>query len=646
MFVINKENLDETRIGKLEPDNSSWDYVDIIGAEATSKPAAQDPGATQRVFISDDGVSTTPPTPAPSVRKSQPSPQRRQASAAQRANAVAARKKREQITILSLCAVAAVLLIAVIIVVIATFSTPKDNGKILNNVFAAGVNLSGMTPEEAKAALHAATDNTYSQLDMTVQVLDTTIVLSAKDTGAKLNVDAVAEAAYNYGRSGSDADGQAVPHTVSILPYLTLDTGYIRNAVNKLGKQYSTTLSQTTYEIQGTRPAMDPDPETVDTTKVYQTLYITIGTAEYGLNTDRLYEQIMDAYNINLFQVAGECSVVAPEELDCELLYEQFCSAPVDAAIDPATYVITPEVYGYGITLNELKAMVAEAEYGAALTIPMRYIAPDITASIISKDLFKDTLSSFQTNTSSDANWNTNLTLVCQALNGVIIKSGEEFSFNEIIGEPTTRQGYKAVSLYVGKSLTSVVGGGISQVASTLYNCALLADLDILERHAHTYAPSFISTGLDAQIYYGSMDLRFRNNTEQPIRIEAAITDGFLQIALIGTDTKTYTVDIIYKVTNTKTPGTESITLSSDNAGGYANGDVLTEGITGYNVSTYKCTYDLISGMKLSEDLIAQSSYAKRNTVVAKIETQESTDSPSVDTTDPVSGTEAPTETP
>lgn len=607
MFVIKKENLDETRIEKIDLENKNWSSMESAG-----KPATPDSGATQRVFVSGDSISTTPPARTPNPSRKRPTPE-------QRSSAAAARKKKEKITILSLCAVAAVLLIAVIIAIITTVGAPDDNGKIHNNVFAAGVNLSGKTPEEAKAALHAATDNTYTQLDMTIQVLDTTITLPAKDTGAKLDVDAVVEAAYDYGR-GKDA--QPGTHTVSILPYLTLDTDYIRNAVSELGKQYSTTLSQTTYTVEGSRPAANPDPEKVDTSKTYQTLTIQIGTAEYGLNTDRIYEQIMDAYNIGIFQVTGECSVVAPNELDCEALYAEVCTDPKDASIDPVTYVITPEVYGYGVALEELKAKVAEAPYGTTLTIPLRYLEPDITSSVISKDLFKDTLGTFLTNTSDNADFNANLALACKVLNGMIIKSGAEFSFNSAIGAPTTNKGYKSVSIYVGKSLTNVVGGGLSQVASTLYNCALQADLPIIERHAHSYAPSFVTAGLDAQVYYGQLDLRFTNNTEQPIRIEAVIENGALQISLIGTDTKTYTVDITTRVTKTKNPGKDYITLSASNPDGYEDGDVLTEGITGYTVKTYKTTYNE-SGRKLSEEVISEVSYAKRNAVIVKIEVPE-----------------------
>lgn len=640
MFTINKENLDETRIEKLEPENSSWEFVDIIGAEATNAttPEPQDSDATQRVFVSEDEVVIP-------VEDPQPIPRRRSMSAEQRAAATAARKKKEKITIITLCCVVAVLLIAVVAVIIGTLGSSNDNGLILNNVFAAGVDLSGMTPEQAKIALQNATQDTYTQLDMTVQVLDSTVTLSPVDTGAKLNVDAVVEAAYNFGRTGSRSERQQAKklletstYAIPLDDYLTLDTGYIKEVVDKLGKNYSTTLTQTTFTIEGERPADAPNPDKVNLNKVYQTLYIKLGTAEYGFQTDRLYSQIIEAYNQNLFQVTGECSLITPDPIDCDAVFAEYCTAAVDASIDPETYVVTPEVYGYGIKLEELKTMVAEAKYGETLVIPMTYIEPDITSKVISEDLFKDTLSAFQTTVSANAAWNTNMELACEILNNYLIKAGEEFSFNDAIGEPTVKQGYKAVDLYVGKAMTNMIGGGLSQVASTLYNCALLADLEILERNPHTYSPEFIETGFDAQVIYGSMDLRFKNSTEHPIRIEASVKKGNLQIRMIGTDTKEYTVDIAYEITKTKNPQTEYITMTPDNPGNHVEGEIFAEGITGYDVATYKCTYDKDTGRQLSKDLITASSYARRNKQIIQILEAEP------DPTEPP--TQAPTEAP
>ena len=551
----------------------------------------------------------------------QTTPQQRKASAI-------AKRKREKMAIIGLCSAAAVLLVAVIIIVVTVFfKAPADNGFILNNVFAAGVDLSGMTKEQAKKALHAATDDTYSRLDMSVQVLDSTILLSPKDTGARLDVDAVAEAAYNYGRTGSRSEQQQAKdqaqnssYTISILPYLSLDTTYIQNTIRNLGMEYSTTLSQTSWEIKGERPSMDVTGD-IDTQTAHQTLYIHLGTAEYGLVTTELYEQILDAYNINIFQVVGNCSVLAPTPLDYEAIWNQLCIAPVDAVIDPITYAVTPEQLGYGFTLEELTTTVENAEYGSVVTLPLKYLVPTITAEAISGELFQDTLSSFQTTISTDKNWNANLQLAVDLINGTIVRAGEEFSFNTALGEVTAEKGYRNVVTYVGKLLREVTGGGLSQVASTLYNAVLMADLDVIERHNHTYAPSYVNMGFDADISFGTKDLRFVNTMELPVKIQASIVGDTLNISLIGTNTKEYRVEILYEVLETVAPGTLHNTMLSDNPAGYKEGDVLVQGIAGSTVRTKLCMYTKDTFTLIEERHIADSKYAMREQVVVDIYT-------------------------
>ena len=201
--------------------------------------------------------------------------------------------------IIILIAVAVVLVAAIAITLAVILKEPEDDGLILNNVYAAGVDLSGMTQEEAKTALKNATGNTYTQLDMTVQILSQTLLLSPKDTGARLDVDAVVKAAYNYGRTGSQSDQQKdknqammSSYHVPILQYLNLNTNYIQQQLAAVGETYSTTLSQPTITVTGDRPSMTQD--SYDTSVVWQTISVFMGTAEYGLSIDDLYQQILD----------------------------------------------------------------------------------------------------------------------------------------------------------------------------------------------------------------------------------------------------------------------------------------------------------------------------------------------------------------
>lgn len=535
----------------------------------------------------------------------------KRAAAARRAK----KKQRERIILLSLCGVAAAILIGVIILLAVMFSkTPDEVPTIQANIYAAGVSLRGKTEQEAKAALLEATEDTYDSLSMTIHLLDETITLSPEDTGARLDVDKVVAAAMEY---SSNNKNQTAAYNLSIVSYLNLDTEYISGVLSDLGNRYSTTLKQTTYEILGEKPSMEQ--EEYDTETPFQTLYIYMGTAEYGLNTDALYQQILDAYEINLFEVNCECSVLAPEALDYEAIYSALCSAPVNAEMNPDTYEITEEIYGYGFTLEALKTAVETASYGDTIELGLYFLKPDITYDFYSQDMFQDTLASFSTPMPTEAALKKNLDVVCQMLNGTMIKAGETFSFNEMTGLPHSDQGFVPASVYLGKSYQEIVGGGISQAASTLYYCALLADLTITDRTCHSYTVDYIQAGFDAQVYHGSMDLQFVNSTAFPIRIEASISGGNFNVAIIGTATNEYTVELTYKIDETFTPSTVTNTMLPNNAGGYKEGDVLSTGITGYVISTYAMKYSVETGELVEEMQIAESYYAKRDEVIVQI---------------------------
>ncbi len=535
--------------------------------------------------------------------------------------------KKEKITLISLASVTAVLLIAAIIMISTMFSAPADDGRILKGVVAAGVNLGGMTPDQATIALQEATADTYTKLDMVVTVLDSQITLSPKDTGASLNIQAVVEDAYNYGRTGSRAERNQAKNNaltnsviIPITSHLNLDTDYIRSEINKLGTQFSSTLTQPTLTLTGTKPAMGVAKP--DTNKVHQKLTIYVGTAEYGLDTGKLYQQVLEYYNINIFQVVGTCTVVAPDPIEDELLgyYEDLCVEPVDAQIDPVTYDVTPEIYGYGFSLDDVKEQIAKAPYGTTLEIPLRYLTPNLTEELVSGNLFKDVVGDHSSALGAETAWNSNAFLACEKLNGLIIKAGETFSFNDVLGVLTEDKGYQEALAYRGTVAQKVMGGGVTHVASVLYNSVLEAELEVLERHNHTYAPNFIEVGRDVYVAEGKEDFRFRNNRPDPIRIKAEVANGNIRVSIEGTETRNYSVEISVKVTKTIRPGKLYNVMISDNPGGYKNGQELVAGVNGYEVETYSSMYDKKDGHLQNKPFVCMNTYEARDSVVVKLQ--------------------------
>ena len=122
----------------------------------------------------------------------------------------------------------------------------------------------------------------------------------------------------------------------------------------------------------------------------------------------------------------------------------------------------------------------------------------------------------------NDENRIFNITKACEILNNTEIKTGEEFSFNSTIGPMGTGNGYKLAKGFDSNGkLIDVPAGGMCQVSSTLYNVALIANLEITERHAHSRRVAYVPVDKDATIYYPDLDLKFINNTPNDLRITA-----------------------------------------------------------------------------------------------------------------------------
>ena len=129
-----------------------------------------------------------------------------------------------------------------------------------------------------------------------------------------------------------------------------------------------------------------------------------------------------------------------------------------------------------------------------------------------------------------------NIALAATSLNGKVIVPGQDFSFNKIVGPRLGNNGYLNAKSYLGKETPDTIGGGICLVSSLLYQAALESGLQIIERHPHTRTLKTIPAGLDATVWYGQADLRFRNQTKTPIRIETSSTPEELTIKIMGAE--------------------------------------------------------------------------------------------------------------
>jgi len=120
-------------------------------------------------------------------------------------------------------------------------------------------------------------------------------------------------------------------------------------------------------------------------------------------------------------------------------------------------------------------------------------------------------------------NRGSNIQLASDQIDGVIVLPGQVFSFNDAVGPTTKANGFKLARTFIKGKDTRGYGGGVCQVSTTLYNAALMAGMEILERHAHSKPVGYVAEDRDAATSYGSMDFKFRNNLPYPVRVNSAV---------------------------------------------------------------------------------------------------------------------------
>jgi vancomycin resistance protein YoaR len=129
----------------------------------------------------------------------------------------------------------------------------------------------------------------------------------------------------------------------------------------------------------------------------------------------------------------------------------------------------------------------------------------------------------------------TNLKMAAKNINGTVVGPGKIFSTNAAIGPRNASAGWREAKMFVSGQVVSGTGAGICQAASTLYNAALLADMPIVERHAHSMRVMYVPPSRDAALMWGSKDFKFRNTSGGSLRVQTWVSGGKFHVNLWGT---------------------------------------------------------------------------------------------------------------
>ena len=450
---------------------------------------------------------------------------------------------------------------------------------LADNITIGGLDVAGMTPMEAHSMLNQELKESLYHQPLVVQLSEETLQIAPKSCGLKVNT---AKLLFDAVHSRTDSTGN-----ISLAPYLSADEAAIRSKLEEYAAKYDTELTQPSWVLEGETPNLST--EFFDPDKPGQTLAVTLGTPSVHLDVDAVLEEILLAFSNAITLCHEDAYMIAPGNpmeaipgsADTAAIARELEIPPVNDTVDRDALSL---VYGsYGITVDKdlLAEKIFHAVYGDTVRIPIQYVPPEIMGQ---DAYFPDVLGFYETRHTNDKNRNTNLQLQCDALNGLVLQPGEVFSMNGVLGERTEERGYKPAPAYSGNRLVKSPGGGVCQGTTTLYNCVLLADLEVVFRACHGVKVGYVPLGLDAAVNFLTTDFQFRNNFHFPIQIRAWMENEYIKMQILGIDEKDYYIKM-------------ETGSGEDDYAWYAR--------------SYKCKYDKETNELISRDVEAFSTYYK-----------------------------------
>ena len=291
--------------------------------------------------------------------------------------------------------------------------------------------------------------------------------------------------------------------------------------------------------------------------------------------------------------------------------------------------VYTLEAIGQGIDREALVETILHTDplSGKTISIPIHDLEPTITQEMLQS---KFVLRGSYTTSFSDSTKNRkyNIRFGAEKINGIILKPGDVFSANDTLGTRTRKNGWKNAGAYESGEVVQQAGGGVCQLSSTLYNAALYADMEIVERRNHSMPVHYVDRGRDATINSvgNIIDFKFRNNTSSDVIIMAYTDGNILHMEIYGVPFETDEYDRIE--IRTKQRGSVSIktVYEYDDSKPASYSKTITKGSKGYTVQTYK-DYYLGQTLVKTDDLgISKYTMFPKKVLVGTIEESSSDD--------------------
>jgi len=212
-------------------------------------------------------------------------------------------------------------------------------------------------------------------------------------------------------------------------------------------------------------------------------------------------------------------------------------TGPADARMDLENRRIVPDVQGTGI---DIIGSLARFEDAAAIgqteiSLPTVAIPADKTVEDFAGLDISAVMGTFETKFAvNEKSRNHNLKMAASKLNGHVLQPGEEFSFNDVVGARTEKEGYKIAHVITAGEMVDGLAGGTCQISTTLHGASFFAGLDIVRSLPHSRPSTYVHMGLDATVVYPYIDLKLRNPYEFPVVIHYKVARGLAKVEILG----------------------------------------------------------------------------------------------------------------
>ena len=310
-------------------------------------------------------------------------------------------------------------------------------------------------------------------------------------------------------------------------------------------------------------------------------------------------------------QFTAALTELPPAAPDWAQLLRQVGRPVQNAVFDPENGRFRADRPGLSFDPAAAGAIFEQMDWGQTRTLPLTVEAPEITVADLAPRFYGDVLGECTTGIAGSANRVSNVALAASLFDGAVLMPGETFSYNDAVGSRTAARGFLPAPVYVSGQTVQETGGGVCQASSTLYLAALRADLAIVERYNHGYVPRYVPDGMDATVYYGVKDLKFRNDTPFPVKLAAGVKDRALTVRVLGTRHNAVTVEMTARTLST-TPFRTVYRVANDLPAGQTR--VAVTPYTGRTVEVYRNRYD--NGQLIETRLESTNVYRSRDKVV------------------------------